>query len=29
MLTQIYLETHPLQEAAKHGIEVPPQLAAK
>jgi len=29
MLTQIYLETHPLQEAAKYEIEVPAQLAAK
>jgi UrcA family protein len=29
LLTQIYLETHPLQEAAKHGIEVPAQMAAK
>jgi len=29
MLTQIYLETHPLQDAAKHGIEIPAQLAAK
>jgi UrcA family protein len=28
-LTQIYLATHTLQEAAKHGIEVPAQLAAK
>ncbi len=29
MLTQIYLEAHPLRDAAKHGIEVPAQLAAK
>jgi len=29
MLTQIYLETHALQQAAKYGIEVPAQLAAK
>src|SRR5882757_8488750 len=29
LLTQIYLETHPLQDAAKHGIEIPAQLAAK
>lgn len=29
MVTQIYLATHTLQEAAAHGIEVPAQLAAK
>jgi UrcA family protein len=29
MLTQIYLETHPLKEAANHGIEVPARLVAK
>jgi hypothetical protein len=29
MLTQIYLETHTLQAAAAHGIEVPAQVAAK
>lgn len=29
MLTQIYLETHTLQEAATHGIDVPAQVAAK
>jgi len=29
LLTQIYLEPHPLQDAAKHGIEIPAQLAAK
>lgn len=28
-LTQIYLATHTLGEAAAHGIEVPAQLAAK
>ena len=28
-LTRIYLATHTLQDAAAHGIEVPPQLAAK
>lgn len=28
-LTQIYLATHTLQEAAKHGIELPAQVAAK
>ena len=27
-LTEIYLATHTLQEAEKHGIEVPEQLAA-
>ena len=29
LLTQIYLETHTLREAATHGIEVPAQTAAK
>ena len=29
MLTQIYLATHTGDDAAKHGIEVPPQVAAK
>jgi UrcA family protein len=29
LLTQIYLETHTLREAATHGIEVPEQTAAK
>jgi UrcA family protein len=29
LLTQIYLETHTLGEAAAHGIEVPAQVAAK
>ena len=29
VLTGIYLETHTLQQAAKRGIEVPAQLAAK
>ena len=29
LITRIYLETHPLQQAAKHGIGVPAQLAAK
>jgi UrcA family protein len=29
MLTQIYLQTHTLQEAAAHGISVPAQVAAK
>ena len=29
MVTQIYLATHTLQEAAKHGIEAPAQVAAK
>jgi UrcA family protein len=29
MLTQIYLKSHTLQEAAAHAIEVPSQLAAK
>ena len=29
MVTQIYLATHTLQEAAQHGIEIPSQLAAK
>jgi UrcA family protein len=28
MLTRIYLATHTLQQAAAHGIEVPPQIAA-
>ena len=28
-LTQVYLETHTLQEATRHGIEVPAQVAAK
>lgn len=28
-LTQIYLATHTLQEAAAHGVEVPAQLVAK
>lgn len=28
-LTQIYLETHTLQQAAAQGVEVPAQLAAK
>ena len=28
-LTQVYLATHTLEEAAAHGIEVPAQLAAK
>ena len=28
-VTQIYLASHTLQEAAAHGIEVPAQLAAK
>jgi UrcA family protein len=29
MLTRIYLETHTLQAAAGHGIDVPAQVAAK
>jgi UrcA family protein len=29
VLTQIYLATHTLQEAAAHGIDVPAQLVAK
>jgi UrcA family protein len=29
LVTQIYLATHTLQEAAAHGIDVPAQLAAK
>jgi len=29
LVTQIYLATHTLQEAAAHGIEVPAQVAAK
>ena len=29
LLTQIYLETHPLREAAARGIQVPAQIAAK
>jgi UrcA family protein len=29
MLTQLYLNTHTLQEAAARGIEVPPQVAAR
>jgi uncharacterized protein (UPF0276 family) len=29
LLTQIYLETHSLQEAAARGIDVPAQMAAK
>jgi UrcA family protein len=29
MVTQIYLATHTLQEAAAHGIDVPAQVAAK
>jgi UrcA family protein len=29
LLTQVYLATHTLQEAAAHGIDVPVQLAAK
>jgi len=29
LLTQAYLQNHTLQEAAKYGIEVPTQLAAK
>jgi len=29
MLTRIYLETHTLQEAAAHGIDVAAQVAAK
>lgn len=29
MLTQIYLQTHSLPEAARYGIDVPAQLASK
>jgi hypothetical protein len=29
LLTQIYLETHTLQDAAARGIEVPAQVASK
>jgi UrcA family protein len=29
LVAQIYLATHTLQEAARHGIEIPSQLAAK
>ena len=29
LVTQIYLATHTLEEAAAHGIEVPAQVAAK
>jgi hypothetical protein len=29
MLTQVYLATHTLQEAAARGIDVPVQVAAK
>ena len=29
LVAQIYLVTHTLQEAARHGIEIPSQLAAK
>jgi UrcA family protein len=29
LLTQVYLETHTLRQAAEHGIDVPAQLAAK
>jgi UrcA family protein len=29
LVTQIYLATHTLQEAAAHGIELPKQVAAK
>jgi UrcA family protein len=29
LLTQVYLETHTLREAAAHGIDVPVQLASK
>jgi UrcA family protein len=29
LITQIYLATHTLQEAARHGIEIPSQVAAK
>ena len=29
LITQIYLASHTLEEAAKHGIEVPAQVAAK
>jgi UrcA family protein len=29
MLTQLYLETHTMREAAAHGIAVPAQIAAK
>jgi hypothetical protein len=28
-LTRVYLATHTLREAAAHGIEVPPQMAAR
>jgi UrcA family protein len=29
MLTQLYLDTHTLQEAAARGMEVPPQVSAR
>ena len=29
LLTQVYLETHMLRQAAAHGIDVPVQMAAK
>jgi UrcA family protein len=29
LLTQVYLETHTLRQAAAHGIELPAQVAAK
>ncbi len=29
LLTQVYLETHTLREAAARGIDVPVQMAAK
>jgi UrcA family protein len=29
LLTQVYLETHTLRQAAAHGIDVPAQVAAK
>jgi len=29
LLTQVYLETHTLRQAAAYGIEAPAQLAAK
>jgi len=29
LLTQIYLSTHTLQQALAHGIQVPPELAAR
>ncbi|HEY3654999.1 MAG TPA: UrcA family protein, partial [Steroidobacteraceae bacterium] len=29
LLTQVYLASHTLQEAAAHGIDVPVQIAAK